>query len=93
MDGWRGIDAAADRVAPGSLSRAGVQRVQRVPIGLGDKQLSAGNDGRDDPEGAGITTSQQGATPVAIMCAAYEHDGAAAGDDPLCDQRPGAAGV
>ncbi len=41
---------------------------------------SAGNDGRDDPEGTGITTSQQGTTPVAIMCAAYEHDGSAAAE-------------
>jgi len=41
---------------------------------------SAGNDGRDDPEGADITTSQQGNTPVAIMVAAYERDGSAVTD-------------
>ncbi len=36
---------------------------------------SAGNDGRDDPEGNELTTSGQGNTPVGIMCAAYERDG------------------
>lgn len=41
---------------------------------------SAGNDGRDDPEGTQITTSQQGNTPVAIMVAAYERDGSAVTD-------------
>ncbi len=41
---------------------------------------SAGNDGRDDPEGTTITTSQQGNTPVAIMVAAYERDGSAVTD-------------
>jgi len=41
---------------------------------------SAGNDGRDDPNGDIITTSQQGNTPVAIMVAAYERDGSAVTD-------------
>lgn len=41
---------------------------------------SAGNDGRDDPEGDEITTSQQGNTPVAICVAAYERDGSAVTD-------------
>ncbi len=41
---------------------------------------SAGNDGRNDPEGNTITTSQQGNTPVAIMVAAYERDGSAVTD-------------
>jgi hypothetical protein len=41
---------------------------------------SAGNDGRDDPEGNTITTSQQGNTPVGIMVAAYERDGSAVTD-------------
>lgn len=41
---------------------------------------SAGNDGRQDPEGTGITTSQQGNAPVAIMVAAYERDGSAVTD-------------
>jgi serine protease AprX len=41
---------------------------------------SAGNDGRDDPEGQTITTSQQGNTPVAVMVAAYERDGSAVTD-------------
>jgi hypothetical protein len=41
---------------------------------------SAGNDGRDDPEGAELTTSGQGNTPVAIMVAAYERDGSAVTD-------------
>jgi serine protease AprX len=36
---------------------------------------SAGNDGRQDPEGQELTTSGQGNTPVGIMCAAYERDG------------------
>jgi serine protease AprX len=36
---------------------------------------SAGNDGRDDPEGNDLTTSGQGNAPVGIMCAAYERDG------------------
>ncbi|NIP34680.1 MAG: S8 family serine peptidase, partial [Thermoplasmata archaeon] len=36
---------------------------------------SAGNDGRQDPEGNELTTSGQGNTPVGIMCAAYERDG------------------
>jgi len=41
---------------------------------------SAGNDGRDDPEGQGITTSGEGNTPSAICVAAYEHDGGAVAD-------------
>jgi serine protease AprX len=41
---------------------------------------SAGNDGRDDPEGTVITTSGQGNTPIAIMVAAYERDGSAVTD-------------
>ena len=41
---------------------------------------SAGNDGRDDPEGEELTTSGQGNTPVAIMVAAYERDGSAVTD-------------
>ena len=36
---------------------------------------SAGNDGRNDPEGNELTTSGQGNTPVGIMVAAYTHDG------------------
>lgn len=41
---------------------------------------SAGNDGRDDPEGEELTTSGQGNAPVAIMVAAYERDGSAVTD-------------
>ncbi|MGA1822628.1 MAG: S8 family serine peptidase [Thermoplasmatota archaeon] len=41
---------------------------------------SAGNDGRDDPEGNELTTSGQGNAPVAIMVAAYERDGSAVTD-------------
>jgi serine protease AprX len=41
---------------------------------------SAGNDGRDDPEGNTITTSGQGNTPVGIVVAAYERDGSAVTD-------------
>lgn len=41
---------------------------------------SAGNDGRDDPEGNTITTSQQGNTPVAVMVAAYARDGTEVAD-------------
>jgi serine protease AprX len=41
---------------------------------------SAGNHGRDDPEGEEGLTSPQGNTPVAIMCAAYERDGSAVTD-------------
>jgi subtilisin family serine protease len=41
---------------------------------------SAGNDGRQDPEGQNQTTSQQGNTPVAIMVAAYERNGSAVAD-------------
>ena len=41
---------------------------------------SAGNDGRDDPKGTVITTSQQGNTPVGIEVAAYERDGSAVTD-------------
>lgn len=41
---------------------------------------SAGNDGRDDPEGKELTTSGQGNAPVAIMVAAYERDGSAVTD-------------
>ncbi len=41
---------------------------------------SAGNDGRDDPEGVELTTSGQGNAPVAIMVAAYERDGSAVTD-------------
>lgn len=41
---------------------------------------SAGNDGRNDPEGNELTTSGQGNTPVAIMVAAYERDGSAVTD-------------
>jgi serine protease AprX len=41
---------------------------------------SAGNDGRDDPEGDALTTSGQGNTPVGIMCAAYERDGSGVAD-------------
>ena len=36
---------------------------------------SAGNDGRQDPDGNELTTSGQGNVPVGIMCAAHEHDG------------------
>ena len=41
---------------------------------------SAGNDGRNDPEGNELTTSGQGNTPVGIMCAAYERDGSGVAD-------------
>jgi serine protease AprX len=41
---------------------------------------SAGNDGRDDPNGETITTSGQGNTPVGIVVAAYERDGSAVTD-------------
>ncbi|MEE8384428.1 MAG: S8 family serine peptidase, partial [Dehalococcoidia bacterium] len=41
---------------------------------------SAGNDGRNDPEGDALTTSGQGNTPVGIMCAAYERDGSGVAD-------------
>ncbi|MDG6225871.1 MAG: S8 family serine peptidase [Candidatus Thermoplasmatota archaeon] len=41
---------------------------------------SAGNRGREDPEGTRQTTSGQGNTPVAIMVAAYERDGSAVTD-------------
>ncbi|UCE37909.1 MAG: S8 family serine peptidase [Thermoplasmata archaeon] len=41
---------------------------------------SAGNHGRDDPQGEQGLTSPQGNTPVAIMCAAYERDGSAVTD-------------
>jgi serine protease AprX len=41
---------------------------------------SAGNHGRDDPEGQDGLTSPQGNTPVAIMVAAYERDGSAVTD-------------
>ncbi|MGA1866218.1 MAG: S8 family serine peptidase [Thermoplasmatota archaeon] len=41
---------------------------------------SAGNDGRDDPEGNELTTSGQGNTPIAVMVAAYERDGSAVTD-------------
>jgi subtilisin family serine protease len=41
---------------------------------------SAGNDGRQDPEGDELTTSGQGNTPVAIMCAAYLRDGSGVAD-------------
>jgi serine protease AprX len=41
---------------------------------------SAGNDGRDDPEGVELTTSGQGNAPVGIMVAAYERDGSAVTD-------------
>ena len=41
---------------------------------------SAGNDGRDDPEGDELTTSGQGNTPIAVMVAAYERDGSAVTD-------------
>ncbi|MFO8051613.1 MAG: S8 family serine peptidase [Thermoplasmatota archaeon] len=41
---------------------------------------SAGNDGREDPEGNELTTSGQGNTPVAIMVGAYERDGSAITD-------------
>jgi serine protease AprX len=41
---------------------------------------SAGNDGRNDPEGAELTTSGQGNTPVGIMCAAYQRDGSGVAD-------------
>ena len=41
---------------------------------------SAGNDGRTDPNGATVTTSQQGTTPVAIVNAAYVHNGSAVAD-------------
>ncbi|MFO8050376.1 MAG: S8 family serine peptidase [Thermoplasmatota archaeon] len=37
--------------------------------------FSAGNDGRNDPEGEEVWTSQQGNTPAAIMVAAYARDG------------------
>jgi len=42
--------------------------------------FSAGNDGRLDPEGETITTSQQGNTPCAIMVAAYARDGSYVAD-------------
>lgn len=42
--------------------------------------FSAGNDGRLDPEGDTVTTSQQGNTPVAIMVAAYARDGSYVAD-------------
>jgi serine protease AprX len=41
---------------------------------------SAGNDGRNDPEGNELTTSGQGNTPVALMCAAFERDGSGVAD-------------
>ncbi len=41
---------------------------------------SAGNHGRDDPEGQEGLTSPQGVTPVGIMVAAYERDGNAVAD-------------
>jgi serine protease AprX len=41
---------------------------------------SAGNDGRDDPNGEVITTSGQGNTPCGIVVAAYERDGSAVTD-------------
>ncbi len=41
---------------------------------------SAGNDGRDDPEGNELTTSGQGNAPIGIMVAAYERDGSAVTD-------------
>ncbi len=41
---------------------------------------SAGNDGRDDPEGNELTTSGQGNTPVGIMVAAYTRDGSGVTD-------------
>jgi len=41
---------------------------------------SAGNHGRDDPQGEQGLTSPQGNTPVAIMCSAYERDGSAITD-------------
>jgi len=41
---------------------------------------SAGNDGRDDPNGDALTTSGQGNIPIAIMVAAYERDGSAVTD-------------
>ena len=41
---------------------------------------SAGNDGRDDPNGDDLTTSGQGNIPIAIMVAAYERDGTAVTD-------------
>jgi serine protease AprX len=41
---------------------------------------SAGNHGREDPEGEQGLTSPQGNTPVAIMCAANERDGSAVTD-------------
>ena len=41
---------------------------------------SAGNDGRNDPEGNALTTSGQGNTPVGIMCAAYQRDGSGVAD-------------
>lgn len=37
--------------------------------------FSAGNDGRHDPDGNDVWTSQQGNTPAAIMVAAYARDG------------------
>ncbi len=37
--------------------------------------FSAGNDGRQDPEGTVVWTSQQGNTPSAVMVAAYARDG------------------
>ncbi|MDG6225992.1 MAG: S8 family serine peptidase [Candidatus Thermoplasmatota archaeon] len=37
--------------------------------------FSAGNDGRQDPKGTTVWTSQQGATPCAIMVAAHARDG------------------
>ena len=42
--------------------------------------FSAGNDGRNDPEGTEIWTSQQGATPCAVMVAAYARDGSYVAD-------------
>ena len=42
--------------------------------------FSAGNDGRRDPEGTTVWTSQQGATPGAIMVAAYARDGSSAAE-------------
>jgi serine protease AprX len=41
---------------------------------------SAGNHGRDDPQGEQGLTSPQGNTPVAIMCSAYERDASAITD-------------
>ena len=42
--------------------------------------FSAGNDGREDPDGTTVWTSQQGATPAAIMVAAYARDGSYAAE-------------